>query len=105
MTRLRFGVLLVVLSWVPIAQAVISISQHYGYLTTGNSADLVRLSIWGIQVLVGFVGLWLAGSVAVESARADGWRRVPGTVWRLFRDGGGEKAAALTEAADRTSQR
>jgi hypothetical protein len=92
MARLRVGVLLIVVSWLPIAQAVISMSQHYGDLTNESSSGEVRLIIWGIQFAIGFVGLWLAGKVAWESAKSDGWRRVPGNVWRLFWTGHGEEA-------------
>jgi len=83
--RLRLGVLLVVLSWLPIAQLVISVASHNGTLTSDESADRVRLVIWGVQILVGLVGVWLAGRPAVEIVRSAGWKRAPANLWRLFR--------------------
>ena len=47
----------------------------------------MRLAIWGVQFLVGFVGLWLAGAVAVAAAKADGWRRLPSNLWSLLKNG------------------
>ena len=47
----------------------------------------MRLAIWGVQFLVGFVGLWLAGAVAVAAAKADGWRRLPSNLWNLLKNG------------------
>lgn len=87
MARLRLGVLLIVVSWLPVAQLVISVAHRHGRLTSEADSDRTRLIIWGVQWAVGFVGLWLAGKIAVETARADGWRRLPGNVWRLLRNG------------------
>ena len=68
LARLRTGLLLIILSWFPFAQIVISVATHRGNLTSEGSAQEVRLAIWGVQFLVGFVGLWLAGAVAVAAA-------------------------------------
>jgi hypothetical protein len=76
--------MLFVVSWLPIAQVVIAVSRHYGRLTSESSANEVRLVIWGIQWAIGFVGLWLAGKVAVQAAREDGWRHLGANLWRLF---------------------
>jgi hypothetical protein len=84
-TRLRLGVLFVVLSWLPIAQLVISVSQHNGTLTGEEAAERVRLAIWSAQIVVGLVGVWLAGPPAVEAVRSAGWKRAPANLWRLFR--------------------
>lgn len=80
--------LLVVLSWLPVAQLVISVARHNGTLTSDADADSVRLIIWGIQILIGLVGVWLAGPPAVDVVRSAGWRRAPANLWRLFRSGG-----------------
>jgi hypothetical protein len=87
LARLRLGLLLVILSWFPFAQIVIGIANHQGNLTSESAAQEVRLTIWGIQFLVGFVGLWLAGAVAVATAKADGWRRLPSNLWNLLKNG------------------
>jgi hypothetical protein len=85
--RLRLGVLLIVASWLPVAQLVISVAHRYGHLSSQAASDRTRLIIWGVQWVVGFVGLWLAGRAVVEGARAEGWRRLPGNLWRLLRNG------------------
>jgi hypothetical protein len=82
--RLRFGVLLIVLSWFPFAQITIQIAHSNGNLTNDGSATVFRLVIWGIQIVVGLVGLLLVGKVAVEEAKRTGWRATPRRVWQLF---------------------
>lgn len=87
-TRLRLGILLVVLSWLPFAQVVIWVGEDAGWLDGGSQADRVRIGIWTVQVVVGLIGVWLAGKVAVETAKRDGWRHTPRHLVRLFREGG-----------------
>jgi hypothetical protein len=82
--RLRVGVLLIVLSWFPFAQITITIARSNGNLTSNSSASAFRLAVWGIQIVVGLVGVWLVGKLAIDEARRTGWRRTPRHLWQLF---------------------
>jgi hypothetical protein len=82
--RLRVGVMLIVLSWFPFAQITIHIARSNGKLTSESSATAFRLVVWGIQIVVGLVGVWLVGKLAVEEAKRTGWRRTPRHLWQLF---------------------
>jgi len=84
LVRLRLGILLIILSWFPFAQILISVGQDHGHLTSDNSASVFRLVIWGIQIVVGLVGVLLVGKVTLEEAKRAGWRRTPRHLWRLF---------------------
>ena len=87
LVRLRLGILLIVLSWFPFAQIVIGVAQDNGRLTGDNSALVVRLVTWGVQIVVGLVGLLLVGRLAVAEAKRAGWRRTPRRLWHLFWEG------------------
>jgi hypothetical protein len=78
--RIRLGVFLVAASWLPIAQVTIWLTAP----STGE-ADRIRALIWGIQVVVGLIGVAVAGSETIRVAKSVGWRRSPGVVWRLMR--------------------
>ena len=82
--RLRFGIILILLSWIPFAQMLIYIAHNNDKLTSEGSANTFRLAIWGIQILVGLIGLWLAGKVAISAAKEDGWQQTPKHLWQLF---------------------
>jgi len=82
--RLRLGVLLIVLSWFPFAQITIHIARSNGNLTSDTSATAFRLVVWGIQIVVGLVGVWLVGKLAVDEAKRTGWRGTPRHLWELF---------------------
>ena len=77
--RIRLGVGLVVLSWVPFAQVVIAVGSM-----SGSRAHEVRLAVWSVQVVVGLVGVAIAGKPTVDIVKQVGWRRAPRVVWNLL---------------------
>ena len=77
--RIRAGVLLVVLSWVPIAQVII-----WSTGASSSRADEIRATVWSIQVVVGLIGVAVAGRETVAVAKSVGWRRMPRAVWALL---------------------
>ena len=92
--RLRLGILLIVLSWLPFAQVLIYIAQDNGKLTSNSAATSFRLAVWGIQIVVGLVGVALVGKLAFEEAKKSGWRKTPRRLWQLFRSGPGDSQEA-----------
>lgn len=72
--RLRVGVVMWALSWVP-----------YGLLL-GLSGMWLSLS-WALEVLPGVVGIALAGSVFATAVNAHGWRGAPAVAWNAFLHG------------------
>ncbi len=78
--QIRLGVALVIASWLPIAQTVIWLGSM-----SGSQATELRATIWGIQVVVGFIGVLIAGRETIQIAKSVGWRRSPAVVWGLLR--------------------
>jgi hypothetical protein len=74
--RLRIGVVLWLLSWIPFAILV-------------GATGSARLLIWTVQVIVGIVGLAIAGTVFAATVRSVGWRHAPPVVWRSLIHGDG----------------
>jgi len=97
--RLRVGIVLIVVSWMPIAQVVLYIAHNNGKWTSEETSQLVRAVIWGIQILIGLVGLWLVGQLAVQTAKSQGVKKAPGNLWRLFLHGPVEKSPSNDEAS------
>jgi phosphotransferase system glucose/maltose/N-acetylglucosamine-specific IIC component len=85
MLRLRIGILLIIISWLPIAQLILIIAHNHQQLTSTQASNDLRLIVWGIQIIIGFIGLWLAGKVAVTAAKQDGWKQTPKHLWQLLR--------------------
>jgi hypothetical protein len=84
MFRLRLGIILIIVSWLPIAQVGIVIAHDHNKLTSSHESEVFRLVVWIIQVAIGLVGLWLAGKIAVQEAKEEGWRQSPKRLWHLF---------------------
>jgi len=98
MLRLRIGVTLIILSWFPFAQILLFIAHNQGKLLSSDSSQKFRLLIWGIQILIGFVGLIIAGKVAADTAKKDGWKKTPGNLWHLFWHGMSPKDKNIVES-------
>jgi hypothetical protein len=80
--RVRLGLGLFIVSWLPIAQIVIAVlGLHDGTTTT------VRATIWAVQWIIGIVGLLIAGKAVATVVRRSGWRRTPRLMWRMLRTG------------------
>jgi hypothetical protein len=87
MKRLRIGIILFIISWLPIAQGILIIAHNHQKLTSDHASEVLRITVWTIQFFIGLVGVWLAGKVAFASAKKDGWRKTPKNLWRLFWSG------------------
>ena len=70
--RIRIGVLLILASWLPIAWLL-------------SATGELRAVIWGIQIVVGLIGVAIAGRETIQIAKSTGWRNSPRAVWRLLR--------------------
>ncbi len=79
--KIRVGVSLVIASWLPIAQTIIWLGSY-----SGDQAAALRASIWGVQVVIGLVGVAIAGRETIQIAKSVGWRRAPAVIWGLLRD-------------------
>ena len=77
--RIRLGVGLVILSWMPFAQVAIWLMN-----LSGSAADELREAVWGVQWLVGIAGIAIAGKETIAVAKQVGWRKVPRALWTLF---------------------
>jgi hypothetical protein len=78
--RIRLGVGLVIVSWLPVAQLTIRFSG-----ASGTHANDIRVVIWTIQILVGLAGVAIAGKETIALVKSVGWKALPRAVWRLLR--------------------
>ncbi len=85
--RLRVGVILWLLSWVPFA------------VLFGVSGD-ARVMIWTVQVVVGILGLAIAGTAFATGVKAVGWRHAPALAWRSLLHGDDPAAPAPPPLTD-----
>jgi len=69
--RLRIGAVLWFLSWIP-----------YGVILGLDGAALTVA--WGFEILLGVVGIALAGSEFAAAVKAEGWKRAPRVAWRAL---------------------
>jgi hypothetical protein len=83
--RLRVGLTLFALAWVP-AQLFIWL-----FGVSGDAAGQFRILCWTVQVFVGLLGTWLAGSTTIAVVKQLGYRRAPAVLWRMVVTGRSEE--------------
>lgn len=69
--RLRVGIVLWLLSWVP-----------YG-LIFGLSGAWLTVG-WTVEILLGIIGLALAGTEFAQAVKLKGWKGAPRLTWRAL---------------------
>ena len=72
--KLRLGITLWVLSWVP-----------YG-LILGLSGALLTVA-WTVEILLGLAGLALAGTEFAQAVKESGWKGAPVIAWKAILHG------------------
>jgi hypothetical protein len=72
--RMRVGITLWALSWVP-----------YGIIFGLDGAWLTLA--WGFEILLGIVGLAIAGAEFARAVKTKGWKGAPSIAWEAFRHG------------------
>ncbi len=72
--KLRVGVVLWILSWIP-----------YGVIL-GLDGKALTLA-WAVEILLGIVGLALAGTEFAQAVKAKGWKHAPGVAWHALLHG------------------
>lgn len=85
--RLRFGIALFLFAWVPLAVAILAILRWFGYLQSPSAGTKFVAVFWGIQALIGFVGIIFAGKESIGVVKSTGYKRLIPTCWHVFRYG------------------
>jgi len=78
--KLRVGIVLWLLSWVP-----------YG-LILGLSGAWLTVA-WTVEILLGISGLAIAGTEFAQAVKDRGWKGAPGVAWQALRHGQSVEAA------------
>jgi hypothetical protein len=72
--RLRVGIILWALSWVP-----------YGVIFGLSGVALT--AAWAFEITLGIVGIALAGTEFAQAVKAEGWKGAPRVAWRSLLHG------------------
>lgn len=94
-TKVRIGVALWGLSYLPFPLLILHILHAHGMLQSAASTSSFLAIAWGIQILIGIIGILIAGREAISLLRGQGIRRLPKAFWRLLWRG---EIAAQSEA-------
>jgi hypothetical protein len=85
--RIRVGLAVWVISYLPFPLLLEFILHAMGYLTNPQSSSEFILKMYALQFAIGFIGLIIAGRDTISLFKQVGYRRLPGCVWRAIRYG------------------
>ena len=89
--KLRLGIVLWILSWVP-----------YGLIFGLSGASLTIA--WTVEILLGITGLAIAGTEFAQAVKDKGWKGAPAVAWRsLVRGAASKPASSRSECRHRRS--
>ncbi len=88
-TRLRIGVILFVLFWLPAYLLAPVVAAAFGYPKDAEAIFKITVVIMGIQTALGIIGFLFAGK-QVMTLRHVPRKQIPKTVWHLFWHGSQE---------------
>jgi hypothetical protein len=80
--RLRLGVLLFVVWWIPLYLAIPAVVAALGEQGNHHATAVITVSIVALQTVVGLLGLWLLGKQLALTIKRVSYRRLPMVIWR-----------------------
>lgn len=80
--KLRIGVFLVLLWWLPFWALATPISEK-----TGIKISVLTIAIMGVQTVIGIIGLYLAGKTVRKIIKSLPFKKVPGALWYMLLKG------------------
>lgn len=81
-TRLRVGVLLILLWWLPFWMFAPAIADAFGF--NSNNA---RLVIMVIQTIIGIIGMWIVGKQIATIMKQTSFKQMLPKIWHILRTG------------------
>lgn len=85
--RLRIGVLLILLWWIPFWAMSPYISQALGYSSDSHATAVITTIIMIVQTVVGFIGMYFCGKQVSLVVKKSPRKQVPAKIWQIFRYG------------------
>jgi len=82
--RLRLGLIIWVVSYLPITIPLGAWLYATGVLPTTKAESIFVVVTWGIEILIGWIGLFIGGKQILLLARNSKKRQLPGLVWQAI---------------------
>ncbi len=85
--RLRLGIFLLILWWIPVYLAIPSLSDLLGIKGNHHAEEILLISIIVFQSIVGLIGLLLTGKELASTLKQVRYKKLPVSIWRIIWSG------------------
>ncbi len=82
--RVRIGLTLWVISYIPFPVIILDHLHKNGQINDPKNSSTFLAVSWGLQILIGLLGLYIAGKEAIGMVRDKGLKKLPKNLWLVL---------------------
>jgi len=87
MFRIRLGIILFIISWLPLEPLIVIIAHHHHIARGWKSSSIALIILWIVQFIIGLIGIYFIGKELVKESRRFGYKRAVVNLWYIFLHG------------------
>ena len=87
MFRIRLGVILFIISWLPFEPLIVIWAHHHNVAHGWRSSTIAIGILWVIQFIIGLIGIYFIGRALIKESRRFGYKRAVVNLWHIFLHG------------------
>jgi hypothetical protein len=85
--RVRLGVILYIISWLPFEPLVVIYAHHYHVADGWKLSTIAILILWIIQFTIGIIGIFIVGREVMKESQSYGYKKAVVNLWHIFLHG------------------
>ena len=87
MFRIRLGVILFIISWLPFEPLVVILAHRHHVADGWKLSTIALIILWIVQFIIGLIGIYFIGRELMKESRRNGYKRAIVNLWYIFLHG------------------
>jgi hypothetical protein len=87
MFRIRLGVILFIISWLPFEPLVVILAHRHHVADGWRLSTIALIILWIVQFIIGLIGIYFIGRELMKESRRYGYKRAIVNLWYIFLHG------------------
>ena len=90
MFRIRLGVSLFIISWLPFEPLIVILAHRHHVANGWRQSSIALIILWIVQFIIGLIGIYLVGRAVMKESRRSGYKQAVVNLWHIFLHGQGK---------------
>lgn len=90
MFRIRLGIILFIISWLPFEPLIVIWAHHHNVANGWRLSTIAILILWIVQFIIGLIGIYFVGKAVLKESRRYGIKQAIINLWHIFLHGEGK---------------